>query len=625
MHNRGATSYKDLRTVNGFVYNTFKEACDALGLLKDDKQWHVAMSENVVHAMPQQLRQLFVFIFSNNQVADPLKLWEQHWKSMSDDVLYNRRRLTSNTNMQLADSDIKNFTLAAIENLFNDVGKSLRDFSTLPFPEDSFLHILENRLITEEFDYDILQMSEQHDKLHYNLNKEQLHVYNSVMDSIDNSKASSGIAATLFPGGRTAHSGFHIPLKLDQYSVAGIKHGTDLCELLKQTSLIIWDKAPMQHRHSFESVDHNLRDIMSFVDPSRAGVLFGEITVVFGGDFRQVFPVILKASRAQVVGASLNSSKLWDYCKVFQLEKNMRLTSGRSAEERKEIEEFSKWVLSVGNGTLPSVQPNDANTDSDVVIPKKFLIKSMEKPIKDVVDVIYPDIFQNLKNPEYLREQSILTPTNAIISDINSYILDLIPGDTHTYYSQDSLSDNDGHDNDFSSAFPVEYLNSINMPYLPKHDLKIKVGSVIMLMRNLNQLMGLCNGTRMIVRKFFPNSIICDILTGSEVGSTHIIPRIEMDPTDTKWPFEFKRVQFPVQLCFAMTINKSQGQSLNKVGLYLPQSVFTYGQLYVPVSRVTSPSVLHIMVDSDHGGSINVTANVVFEEVFYNLPVGDNT
>lgn len=78
MHNKGATSYKDLRTINGIMYNSFKEACAALGLLKDDSQWHVALSENGVHAMPRQLRQLFVFILANNQVADPLKLWKQH-------------------------------------------------------------------------------------------------------------------------------------------------------------------------------------------------------------------------------------------------------------------------------------------------------------------------------------------------------------------------------------------------------------------------------------------------------------------------------------------------------------------------------------------------------------------
>lgn len=87
MHVKGATSYRDLRTVNGVLYNSFKEACDALGLLKDDRQWHTAMSENTIHAMPYQLRQLFVFILSNNQVADPLKLWQEHWKAMADDVL----------------------------------------------------------------------------------------------------------------------------------------------------------------------------------------------------------------------------------------------------------------------------------------------------------------------------------------------------------------------------------------------------------------------------------------------------------------------------------------------------------------------------------------------------------
>ncbi|XP_074323044.1 uncharacterized protein LOC141659990 [Apium graveolens] len=163
------------------------------------------------------------------------------------------------------------------------------------------------------------------------------------------------------------------------------------------------------------------------------------------------------------------------------------------------------------------------------------------------------------------------------------------------------------------------------MPCLPKHDLKIKVGCVIMLMRNLNQIMGLCNGTRMIIKKCLPNSIICEVLTGSQVSTIHIIPRIEMVPTDTNWPFEFKRVQFPVQLCFAMTINKSQGQSLNKVGLYLPRFVFTHGQLYVAVSRVTSPFGLHILIYSESGGSTNVTANVVFEEVFYNFPANRNT
>lgn len=141
-----------------------------------------------------------------------------------------------------------------------------------------------------------------------------------------------------------------------------------------------------------------------------------------------------------------------------------------------------------------------------------------------------------------------------------------------------------------------------------------------MLMRNLNQIMGLCNGTRMVVKKCLPNSILCEIITCSQVRTLHIIPRIEMEPSDTKWPFEFKRIQFPMQLCFFMTINKIQGKSLNKVGLYLRRSVFTHGQLYIAVSRVKSPNGLYILIDFESGGSTNLTANVVFEEVFYNLP-----
>lgn len=162
------------------------------------------------------------------------------------------------------------------------------------------------------------------------------------------------------------------------------------------------------------------------------------------------------------------------------------------------------------------------------------------------------------------------------------------------------------------------------MPCIPKHELNFKVGCVVMLMRNLNQIMGLCNGTRMVLTKCLKNSVECQILTGSHVGTKHLIPRIEMEPTDSNWPFVFKRIQFPLQICFAMTINKIQGQSLDRVGLYLPQPVFTHGQLYVAVSRVTSPDGLHILIESDTGKSNHITANVVFDEVFYNLPSVDD-
>lgn len=121
-----------------------------------------------------------------------------------------------------------------------------------------------------------------------------------------------------------------------------------------------------------------------------------------------------------------------------------------------------------------------------IVIPDKFLIKSSTGVIKDIVKVIYPEFLKNMSCVDYLRHRSVLTPINAVVGDINDYIFDRIPGEEHTYYSQDSLANDVGEKNEFSFAFPVEYLNSINMPCLPKHELKLKLGTVVMLMRNLN-------------------------------------------------------------------------------------------------------------------------------------------
>ncbi|XP_074361199.1 uncharacterized protein LOC141701448 [Apium graveolens] len=172
------------------------------------------------------------------------------------------------------------------------------------------------------------------------------------------------------------------------------------------------------------------------------------------------------------------------------------------------------------------------------------------------------------------------------------------------------------------AAFPVEFLNSIDMSGMPKHELKLKVGVVVMLTRNINQVLGLCNGTRMVIKKLFKWTVECEIITGSHAGAMHIIPRFTTtsNESNSKWPFIFKRRQLPLQVCFAMTINKSQGQSLEKVGVYLPSPTFCHGQLYVALSCVTSPAGLHILLGDGTTEKKYSTKNIVYEEVFYNLP-----
>ena len=91
-----------------------------------------------------------------------------------------------------------------------------------------------------------------------------------------------------------------------------------------------------------------------------------------------------------------------------------------------------------------------------------------------------------------------------------------------------------------------------------------------------------------------------------------------LNPTSSAdLPFEFVRVQFPLRLAFAITINKSQGQTLNHVGVIIQQPVFAHGQLYVAFSRVTNEANLHLVVpNSDEAQTQGRITNVVYPEVF---------
>ncbi|XP_012849479.1 PREDICTED: ATP-dependent DNA helicase PIF1-like isoform X1 [Erythranthe guttata] len=342
---------------------------------------------------------------------------------------------------------------------------------------------------------------------------------------------------------------------------------------------------------------------------------FGGKVVVLGGDFRQVLPVILKASIQDIVHATINSSPLWKNCKVLTLHKNMRLQSSTSSSTVEEIKEFADRILKIGNGEVG--EENDGEVS--IEIPHDMLIHDSDDPFSELLPFVYPDFLSNIFTPNYFQCRAILGPTNESVDFINDYLSSLIPGEEKEYLSSDSICKDEATSEVNAEIYSAEFLNTIKCSGLPSHKLRLKIGVPVMLIRNIDQARGLCNGTRLQVTQMGTHVINCKILSGKHVGDMVFIPRMTLIPSNCTLPIKFQRRQFPVIVSFGMTINKSQGQTLSHVGLYLPRPVFSHGQLYVALSRVKSRSGIKILISSESGELCNFTNNVVYKEVFQRI------
>ena len=393
-------------------------------------------------------------------------------------------------------------------------------------------------------------------------------VYNYLIDYCDNhrivsaSSAWTGIAATLLTRGQTCHSLFKLAIPVEKSSV----DLTDkvLKKFLRSVIVFIVDEASMIPTHALWVIDCLLRQATDVDIP------FGGKVFILGGDFRQVLPVIRKGNRRVIVGNCLKNSVLWPEIRRYRLTRNMRARGDQ---------EFAQWLLGIGNGS-----------NSTIVLPPQInVVKG------DIID----EVFTNL---ETSHSSAIVTPKNETCHRINTEVICRLPGRAMEYLSIDSSVE----------GVASDILNNLTPTGMPPHRLILKPGAIVMLTQNLCVSRGLCNGTRLIVRTLRKDELDAEIVTGVCAGERIFIVRIDVYRRDDESSINMKRRQFPLRLAYCMTINKSQGQTFDKVGIYLPNSVFTHGQLYVAFSRVRSFRDVYIQIC---GGSANTTRNIVFDEV----------
>lgn len=261
----------------------------------------------------------------------------------------------------------------------------------------------------------------------------------------------------------------------------------------------------MAHKKALESLDRSLRDIRGINRP------FGGAVILLSGDFRQILPVIPRSTPADEVNACLKSSILWRHFKKITLSTNMRVRLSNDDSARK----FSRQLLEIGDGKFP-VDPETGC----VSFPPDFC--QLMSSVDNLIEKVFPSITTNYKNYTWLFERAILAPKNDNVNRINDQIQTKLPGPIATYKSVDTVMNPDEVVN-----YPTEFLNSLEPSGMPPHCLFLKVGSPIILLRNINQPK-LCNGTRLCVKKLMPNLIEATILSGNFKGENVLIPRIPM-------------------------------------------------------------------------------------------------
>ena len=480
---RGATSFESLRTVNKGtedekVCETNKQACVDLGLCEDDTQWREALTEGAQIKRPKALRYCFANILLHCWPVGPKELFDEFAHHMSED--YERKR-RQNTN--LSEDDIRRYArndlLRNLNDILSEQEKSNAYFN-IDMPED----IDEPDVVTDnadQIDDNALNFFNENYPL-MEMNAEQKEIFDEIGNCIDTGKgglynidapggsgktflsnlilssvrkekdiaiaaAMSGISSTLMKMATTFHKRFGCPIPCFDDSTSKHKLNSNEALLIKKAKIIIVDEVSMMHYKQLEMLDRFLKELM------KSDEYMGGKLIILMHDFRQILPVVPGGSRAMISASSIIHSVMWNSFKTLHLTRNMRVekmkTTNTDPTIIAKLEQHSKWLLSIGDGTIKT----EVNNIMEIPSPSHMVCKDK----KELESKVYDNFLDNYNNKEYLEKRAIMSGTNDTIQQCNYEMIQQIPGDEVISTSLDMCMEEKDQ-----QQYDVDFLNKIN-------------------------------------------------------------------------------------------------------------------------------------------------------------------
>jgi hypothetical protein len=618
------TSFVSLRRFRSKTYKTFQEAAAARGLLNNTEQLKLILEEAKSFQMPSTLCDTFASMLIFCDIPNPAQFFDtylQHFtddlpKSSSENVRRNVAAWRINQVLKAHGQDVTTYLQnveprpwVAIQTKNKKLYQDSKIARNLLHPDQLEVY---NKIIGAIQNYQSNTINYKMENINTNMfyidapaGYGKTYLLNALIGTCKDGNvattsniplninvvpfaavSSTNQSADLLIDAGTAHSYFNIPLKLYEGASCNVCINSNKAKQLKELQLIIFDEVSSAHRYLIEAIDNTMRDITNINQP------FGGIVVVFCGCYRQTLPVIPRGSKANIIASIAKQSPLWEKVTSLRLKDNKRT---------KDLD-FQKYLMKIANGSKTS--------DSQMVsIYKKINISSNPKDLtSNIYDSNY--INQNIENihtlAQYYKNRAILAPLNTEVQEINNHLIQQLTGPSKLYLSTNFNSKN-------AKKIPARVMASYNPPDLPPHDLTIKIGMPVMLIRTINKVNGLNNGARGVVTKATDNCIQIKLLTGSNAGEFANVFRIYLN-SDPEKGFKLTRFQFPIKPAFAFTINKAQGTTIKELGIMLQSNVFAHGQLYVALSRATDPTKIHICLNANDKVKL-ITQNVVYREV----------